>query len=129
MTDKERGKAKLILALGSNCDQEENIGMAMTLLQKSFGGDMKFTRRMWTEAIGIKSDFFLNCLASVHTPSDFESIQKTVKGIEAACGDNKDDRKRNIIRVDIDILLLGDKKYHDNDWSRKYIKELVNELI
>ena len=27
----------------------------------------------------------------------------------------------------IDILVIGEKKYHHEDWERSYIKELLND--
>lgn len=121
-------KSKLILALGSNSNQEKNIENAIIMLQKLFDDNIRITRKVWTEPIGIKSDKFLNCLVSANTSFEFENIQRALKNIEVLCGDKKENRKQNIIRIDIDILQFGDKKFHDRDWTRKYIKELVKEL-
>lgn len=117
------------MALGSNCDQEKNIGKAMDMLQELFDGNVKFTRLVWTEPVGIKSDKFINCLACVYTLSNYDSINQSLKNIEYACGRNKTDKTRNIVRMDIDILMFGNEKHHDDDWSRTYIKELINEII
>ncbi len=52
---------KTVIALGSNCNQEENISKAQTLLKQRFK-NVKFSDTQWTEPIGITSDKFLNCI-------------------------------------------------------------------
>lgn len=38
-----------------------------------------------------------------------------------------DEKDKNIVKIDIDILLYGDKRLHDKDWTRGYVKELMKE--
>lgn len=118
----------LIIALGSNTNQNACMARAKKLLRTHFGGTIFFTRDIWTQPIGIVSDKFLNSLAITRTDLGFKQIEGLLKSIEAECGNTNSERKRNIVRMDIDILLLGEVKYHPKDWQRGYVKELLAEF-
>jgi 2-amino-4-hydroxy-6-hydroxymethyldihydropteridine diphosphokinase len=119
-------KNKLILALGTNTNQEKNMFMAEHLLRKLLP-DIVFTEPRWTQPIGVKSDRFFNELAFAMVNHKMLQIERAIKNIEHKCGSTKAERSKNIIKIDIDILLVGDTKYHIKDWERKYIKELIKQ--
>lgn len=118
---------ELILALGTNCNQEKTISLAQEKLRSMFGKDIIFTECVWTEPIGIKSDKFLNCLAFTHTQHKLEYLCKALKHIERTCGNCKRARTNNIVSMDIDILKYGGLTLHTEDWNRKYIITLIKE--
>lgn len=119
---------KLILALGSNYNHEKNITEAISLLKKMFDkDDIVFSRQLWTSPIDIKSDKFLNCILFTHTSCRLDEVEKNMKELERICGRTKEEKKENIIKIDIDILQYGDLKLHDKDWARGYVKELMKE--
>ena len=119
---------KLILSLGSNYNHEKNITEAISLLKKMFDkDDIVFSRQLWTSPIDIKSDKFLNCILFTHTSCRLDEVEKNMKELERSCGRTKEDKKENIIKIDIDILQYGDLKLHDKDWARGYVKELMKE--
>lgn len=118
----------LIIALGCNSDHEACMEKAKKTVSRFFENNIVFTKMIWTLPVGIKSDKFLNCLALTRTELDFRQTEKALKQIEAECGDTKADRSRNIIRMDIDILLFGDMRFHIEDWKRDYVKELIREF-
>lgn len=120
-------KYKLIIALGSNHNQEKNIETAKSRLHDTFKSDVVFTQSIWTEPIGIESDMFLNCLAFILTKHKLTQVQKVVKNIERLCGSTKGERRENIIRMDIDILLYGEQRMHEGDWEREYVKTLIKD--
>ena len=78
-----------------------------------------------TSAIGIEATPFLNCLATGESEMTAKDITLLLKQVEQACGDKPVLRSGNIIMMDIDLLLLGKKRYHTNDWNRDYIVELM----
>ncbi len=117
----------LIMALGSNHNQQQHVKEAMAGLNRLFGG-IRFTSQVWTEPIGIQSDKFLNCLAYVKTPYNINQIKKAIKHIETECGDSEALRKRHVINLDIDILLHGKTMFHKQDWNRDYIIKLLKEI-
>lgn len=120
-------RQELILALGSNCEQEESMAEAQSKLREMFGRNIIFSKCAWTEPIGIKSDKFLNCLAFTYTSHNIENINKAVKHIEKKCGSRKRARTNNIIKMDIDILKYGKQILHGDDWNRKYVINLMKE--
>lgn len=93
-----------------------------------FNDHIVFSKSIWTLPVGIKSDKFLNCLAMTYTELEFKQTEEALKHIEQICGSRKEDRIKNIVKMDIDILLFGNKTFHDKDWSRKYVKDLVKDL-
>lgn len=121
-------KKRLIIAIGSNYEQESNVRKASNMLRELFSDEISFTKQIWTESIGILSDRFLNCIATTYSDCSFEELQEKLKNIETLCGNNEEERQHNIVRMDIDILKLGDDKYHVNDWERPYIKELIKDI-
>lgn len=118
---------RVILALGTNVNQERNMKQVRRLLTGTWP-DMKFTTPKWTQAIGMASDLFYNCLAYTKVEESLEELTEKVKNMEQICGDTRAERSLNRIQMDIDILLYGDNKLHIDDWQRDYIQELMKEI-
>lgn len=118
---------RVILALGTNVNQKRNMRQVRQLLADTWP-DMKFTTAKWTQAIGMASDLFYNCLAYTEVEESLEKLTKKVKNIERICGNSGAERSLNRIQMDIDILLYGDNKLYIDDWQRDYIQELMNEI-
>ncbi|ERT58110.1 2-amino-4-hydroxy-6-hydroxymethyldihydropteridine diphosphokinase [Prevotella sp. BV3P1] len=118
---------RVILALGTNIKQERNMKQVRRLLVDTWP-DMKFTTTKRTQAIGMASDLFYNCLAYTKVEESLEDLTEKVKSMEQICGDTRAERSLNRIQMDIDILLYGDNKLHINDWQRDYIQELMKEI-
>jgi 2-amino-4-hydroxy-6-hydroxymethyldihydropteridine diphosphokinase len=117
----------LIVALGSNNNQTNNLERAVSIIKSMFN-DAEFSSNMWTNPIGIESDMFLNKLAKFSTKYNLSEILKVLKQVEKDCGNTQNDRDNNIIPMDIDILQYGDKKMHEKDWERPYVRHLMSEL-
>lgn len=118
---------RVILALGTNVNQERNMKQVMRLLADTWPG-MKFTSQKWTQPIGMASDLFYNCMAYTEVEESLEELTEKVKGMEQICGDTRAERSLNRIQMDIDILLYGDNKLHIDDWQRDYVQELMKEI-
>lgn len=120
-------KQKLLIALGTNVNQKQNIQKAMDLLRKTWH-DILFTNLKWTKPIGMDTDLFYNCLAYAKIDEDLSQVQQILKNIEKACGNTEIDRAHQKIQMDIDILMFGTHKLHEQDWQRSYIQELIQEI-
>lgn len=120
-------KQKLLIALGTNVNQKQNIQKAMDLLRKTWH-DILFTKLKWTKPIGMDTDLFYNCLAYAKVDEDLSHVQQILKNIEKACGNTEADRAHQKIQMDIDILMFGTRKLHEQDWQRSYIQELIQEI-
>lgn len=120
-------KQKLLIALGTNVNQKQNIQKAMELLRKTWH-DILFTNLKWTKPIGMDTDLFYNCLAYTKVDEDLPQVQQILKNIEKTCGNTEADRALQKIQMDIDILMFGTRKLHEQDWQRSYIQELIQEI-
>ncbi|GAB6949317.1 hypothetical protein JCM15640A_09020 [Hoylesella timonensis 4401737 = DSM 22865 = JCM 15640] len=120
-------KQKLLIALGTNVNQKQNMLKAMNLLRKTWH-DILFTKSKWTKPIGMDTDLFYNCLAYAKVDEDLPHVQQILKNIEKACGNTETDRAHQKIQMDIDILMFCTHKLHEQDWQRNYIQELIQEI-
>ena len=77
-------RTKIVVALGSNVNQEAHIEQAKSMLEATFS-DMFFGTSLWTEPIGMKSDNFLNVLGVGYTSVNKERTIQALKNIEHRC--------------------------------------------
>ena len=99
----------------------------MDLLRKTWH-DILFTNLKWTKPIGMDTDLFYNCLAYAKVDEDLPQVQQILKNIEKTCGNTEADRAHQKIQMDIDILMFGTRKLHEQEWQRSYIQELIQEI-
>lgn len=118
---------KTIIAIGSNYEQDHNVDEASARL-KLILSDVRCSKRLWTEPIGIVSDKFLNRVISGYTLLPLEQLTDTLKTIEQECGRSEKSQRHGVIPMDIDILEFDGNRLHEDDWSREYIKELSKEI-
>lgn len=124
----EKQSVKVILCLGSNVNAEANIKQAQLQLSTLLK-DMRWSVCRWTEPIGISgSGMFLNCITVSRTSMDFTVLNNALKKLERSLGRRPEDKKIGQIPIDIDILEYGGKRYHEADWKREYITELIKSL-
>lgn len=119
----------IIISIGSNYNQKENISFAKKKLAGMLGEQTSFTRDMWTEPVGIQSEKFINCICVSTTRHTLLQLTKAFKQLERKCERSKKNDLINKIPLDIDILLYGDQRYHEKDWERQYIQELLNDFF
>lgn len=117
----------VILCLGSNTDQETNIQRAQQLLRNEYASII-FTPSIWTEPVGVVSPPYLNCLATMTIEDCLSCLHDKTKAIERLMHSSQEERKDNIVRIDIDILSFDHKHYHEDDWTRDYVKRLIQSL-
>lgn len=117
----------ILLALGSNVAAELHIEQAKARLSVVFP-QLRFSRSLITPAIGIVSPPFINCLAEGYCSVPLEGVLVTLKDIEAQMGSVSEERKKGIVKIDIDLLQFDNAKCKADDWSRDYIQLLLNEL-
>ena len=118
---------RILIALGSNHEQEKNVAFAMERLRSFFPG-ISFSRMLWTEPIGIASDRFVNALALADTDREQEEVERILKQIEKECGRTREEKMKNIIRLDLDLLQLGFVRLREQDWERGYVRLLLQEM-
>ena len=119
----------IIISIGSNYNQKENISFAKKKLAGMLGEQTCFTRDMWTEPVGIQSEKFINCICISTTRHTLLQLTKAFKQLEKKCERSKKNDLISKIPLDIDILLYGNQRYHEKDWERQYIQELLNDFF
>ena len=117
----------ILLALGSNVAAELHIEQAKARLSAVFP-QLRFSRSLITPAIGIVSPPFINCLAEGYCSVPLEEVLVALKNIEAQMGSVSEERKKGIVKIDIDLLQFDNMKRKADDWGRDYIQLLLKEL-
>ena len=121
-------KKKLLFAIGTNSPLSADRVICMKAnIFGFFGDDIRFTHLMKTDPISIVSPQFTNCVGIAYTTVPLKDIKKRFKEVEKECGDTIEKRKNNLIEMDIDILEFNGKRYHEKDWNRQYIIDMVEE--
>ena len=121
-------KREILLALGSNADDgKARIEEAKKRLSKKIYFD-KASEIAATEPVGIASGMFSNCMLHGSTDLKYNELLSFTKEVERAGGDNKELRAKGEIRIDVDILMCDERKYHLSDWQRNYVKQLFKEI-
>lgn len=118
---------QFILSLGSNHDGADNMSHARRLLAGLFP-DISFTSDLENEAVDGGRGVYLNCLAKGFTALNADGLNAELKQIEKACGDSREARLRGVVSMDVDLLQLGDMVYHERDWQRPYVRQLLPRL-
>lgn len=119
----------LIIAMGSNYNQEAHIEEAKELLRATFK-DVELSEPMWTEPIGLEgSDNFLNMVAVARTSYSKQFVEDALKYIEKKCGRKASSSHRGLIAMDLDLLRYGDEILRVDDWGRDYIKILMKKMF
>lgn len=127
MTATDKHNHIVIIALGTNTDHNRNMDKVMGFLC-SIMGNVRCSRRMWTEPIGMTSGMFLNMLVSGSCILSLQELKMKIKSMERECGRTTEEQRNGIVRMDIDILKYDNETEHTDDWNREYIKELIKEL-
>ena len=55
-------------------------------------------------------------------------MEEITKDIERRMGRLPKDKREHRVPIDIDILQLGQTIYHDKDWQRHYVKQLLSDI-
>jgi 2-amino-4-hydroxy-6-hydroxymethyldihydropteridine diphosphokinase len=118
---------QIILALGTNSEQELNMEKAREMLVALLG-TLRFSINIWTHPIDIVSDDFLNCMVIGQTSMSLSALNAALKKIERSCGDTSYKRRKNVVKMDIDILKYDTTIMHERDWERPYILQLLDEM-
>lgn len=117
----------VIISLGSNHEQLNNIKRAKSLLDDMFV-DVRYSPFEWTEPIGLSSGKFLNGIACAKSPYALGDALQVLKDIERKCGRAEGDKNEGLVLIDLDLLQYGTQRLHQSDWNRTYIRQLINKV-
>ena len=123
---------KVVIALGSNIEPEENLELAVVELKSRFKVS-KRSRWIRTKPIGIldQPDFY-NGVLTMATELGMESLNQELKNIENLMGRDRSNPKFGPRIIDLDILIWNgkviDKDYYNRDFLRKGVEEILPDF-
>lgn len=118
-----------LICLGSNSNKEFNLSLAERELSARFPS-IVFGTQMETAPLLIDNPaLFTNQLARFTSHLSLSEIKKICKEIESLAGRTPEDKGKNIVKLDIDLLMIGGKILKPNDMEREYIKKGMEELF
>lgn len=123
MTQKQH---QIIISLASNENQEANLQAAREQLTQLLS-EAHFTSAIWTDPINsIRQEPYLNQLCKATTAFCMNLLNEVLKETEKRLG--RTHNEDGIVTIDLDLLQYDEAQYHLRDWSRSYVKNLINEL-
>lgn len=121
-------KHNVLLSLAGNFQQKRNLAEARERLLPLFE-QLTFTHERWTKPIGNSRPCrYLNQLAKGTTDMDADTLQACLKKMEKEMGRTPEEREQGIVRIDLDLLLFDQQRYHERDWERDYIRRLLDDF-
>ena len=117
---------EVIISLGSNENQEANLAKAREQLTQLMT-EVHFTSAIWTDPVNsVCQEHYLNQLCKATTAFSMNLLNEVLKETEKRLGRTHDED--GIVAIDLDLLQYDEEQYHLRDWSRSYVKDLMNEL-
>lgn len=119
---------RVIIGLGSNRDKEKNIELADQLLRDHFIS-ISFSGVVYTEPMNMgDTSLFLNQVAIAFTSEKPDQIIDTFKQIEKKMGRTPEDKQKENILIDIDLLQWNDCILKPLDFQRSYVQSALSTL-
>lgn len=116
---------KVIVGLGSNQDKEKNMAHAVKLLCDYFVS-IRFSGAVYTEPVNmLNPSLFLNQVAVAFTEEEPDDIIKYFKSVEKQLGRMPEDKLKESIPIDIDLLQWNDRVLKPSDIQRSYIQSAL----
>ena len=118
-------KHAVIIALGSNICQNAHIQWASQQLERLLS-DCKMSSTLWTEDIKGSGKMYMNRLVCGHTEMSVKELERSLKELEAQCGRLPSSPD---VPIDLDLMQYDQRRYHQKDWERPYIQNLIPDII
>jgi 2-amino-4-hydroxy-6-hydroxymethyldihydropteridine diphosphokinase len=103
---------RVFVSIGSNIDREKNVITAVHALAADYRA-LKLSRVYESTPFGFHGGNFFNLVAGFDTDQSVEQVAVRLAGIEQACGRVRDGKHHDSRTLDMDLLLYGDLKRHD----------------
>ena len=115
-----------IILLGSNVLQPSHLSEARRRLAQVLLSPT-FTEELWSQSFTPHAahPLYLNQLVYARTPLQAPQLVTLLKGIEAAMGRTPAQRATGMVSIDLDLLQHDDVRYHQRDWERPYVQQLL----
>ena len=117
-----------LICIGSNYNRKENLLLARRRLTALFPS-IRSTGEQETRPLFFRNPaLFSNQVARFYTDADAERVVKELKTIEKEAGREKEDKKREKVCLDIDLLVFDNRVLKPEDLKRDYILKGLEEL-
>lgn len=122
-------ETEIIIGIGSNCQAEKHLALAQSRLREYFPA-ICFSSVRQTEPVGFvhNKSPFSNQLALLRTTQSVSEIRSALKDIEQDAGRKPKDKEHEIVKLDLDILRVGQETIKAEELSRVYYCEALKEL-
>lgn len=116
------------ISIGSNERRMENMALARQRLTALFP-DIRFSKEEETKPLFFHSpNLFSNQVARFVSGKRVEEVLARLKAIEREAGRLPEEKKREIVRLDIDLLSCDETVYKPEDLKRDYIVRGLKQL-
>lgn len=116
------------ISIGSNERRTENMALARQRLTELFS-DIRFSEEEETKPLFFhRSNLFSNQVARFVSDEAVTDVVARLKAIEREAGRLPEEKKQEIVRLDIDLLSGGDTVYKPEDLKRDYIVRGLKQL-
>lgn len=120
---------RIVLALGSNRDREQNMERAAIELCAHFVS-VRFAEMIYTAPIECPGSLpFLNQVAVAYTTDGPTEIITYLKQVEHMLGRKPEDKQKGSIPIDIDLLQWNESILKPEDMKRDYILSGIHALL
>lgn len=116
------------ISIGSNEQRKDNLVLARKRLSELFPGIL-FSKEEETKPLFFRRpNLFSNQVAQFTSSCNTEEVIAQLKSIEREAGRTPDEKKQEIVRLDIDLLSCDTQVYKSEDLKRDYILRGLEEL-
>ena len=116
-------KHPVIIALGSNYQQPAHIRWASERLACLLE-EVRYSRMLWTADVKGSGKWYMNRLVAGTTTLSAEDLEQCLKKTEAETG-----RSKEKVTIDLDLMQYDSQQYHEKDWQRKYVVDIINDIL
>lgn len=116
------------ISIGSNERRKENLSLARERLKELFPGICFSTEEETKPLYFRRPSLFSNQVARFISDNNAMEVTSHLKAIEKEAGRMPEEKKQEIVRLDIDLLSCDDTIYKPEDLKRDYICRGLKEL-
>ena len=118
-----------LVSIGSNESRDENMLLARRRLSELFA-DIRFSSEEETDPLYLHRPCrFSNQVACFHSDLCADEVRACLKAIEREAGRTPEDKAREVVRLDIDLLMCDGRVLKPDDMERLYVQRGLEELM
>ncbi len=119
---------RVVICLGSNWNQEQNIERAEKMLRAHFVF-IRFAPAVYTDPVNcVGHSKFLNQVVIVKSENSADQIIRMLKKMEISIGRTPEDKSKGRVPIDIDLLRWNDQVLKPEDFERPYVLDGIRWL-